>query len=241
MWNKIRAWYRKQAFFPSAAGGLLCNPFYWARRPLRREIEHCRTFFRGELLDVGCGTAPYRSLFPDCHYTGLEFDCEEMRQMGSADYYYDGKHFPFPPESFDGILSSQVLEHVFNPQEFLSECHRVLRNDGMMLITTPFVWDEHSQPYDFARYSSFGVAALLKQSGFEIVYQAKTGTDLSLFFQMYNLFVFKTIRPKSPRLRMILILLLTAPANVLCAVLRPIFPKNNDLYLDNIVLARKKA
>ena len=86
MMNKIRDWYRKQAFSPSAAAGLLCNPFYWARRQLWHEIEHCRSFFHGELLDVGCGTAPYRSLFVNCHYTGLEFDCEEMRQMGCADY-----------------------------------------------------------------------------------------------------------------------------------------------------------
>ena len=65
-----------------------------------------------------------------------------------ADRSYDGKTFPFSDGEFDAVLTSEVLEHVFNPDEFLSEINRVLRDDGVLLLTVPFVWDEHEQPFD---------------------------------------------------------------------------------------------
>ena len=68
-----------------------------------------------------------------------------VRQRGEADYFYDGQSFPFKGGSFDVVLTNQVLEHVFNPDVFLSEIHRVLTPDGVLLLTVPFLWDEHEQ------------------------------------------------------------------------------------------------
>ena len=71
------------------------------------------------------------------------------------------------------MLCNQVLEHVFNPQEFLGELGRVLARGGRLLLTVPFVWDEHEQPFDYARYSSFGLKALLEQHGFRVLQHRK--------------------------------------------------------------------
>jgi SAM-dependent methyltransferase len=68
-----------------------------------------------------------------------------------------------------------VLEHVFNPDDFLNEVNRVLKPSGKLLLTVPFVWDEHEQPYDYARYSSFGLRSLLEKHGFSIVKHEKVG------------------------------------------------------------------
>ena len=58
-------------------------------------------------------------------------------------------------------MCNQVLEHVFNPDDFVREIARVLKPGGALLLTVPFVWNEHEQPYDYARYSSFGLRAFL--------------------------------------------------------------------------------
>lgn len=157
----------------------------------------------------------------------------------NADYYYDGKQFPFHEGEFDSVLSSQVLEHVFNPEVFLSEANRVLKTDGILLLTVPFVWDEHEQPHDYARYSSFGLRYLLEQNGFVILDYRKSMNDIRVIFQMMNAFTYKKTITGNFYLNTIIILLLVAPFNILGEILAWILPKNNDLFLDNIVLAQK--
>jgi SAM-dependent methyltransferase len=55
-----------------------------------------------------------------------------------------------------------VLEAIFEPKCFLKELTRVLKPGGYALFTVPFIWDEHDQPNDFARYSSFALSTYLK-------------------------------------------------------------------------------
>src|SRR3546814_14676882 len=86
------------------------------------------------MLEVGCGTKPYRELFELEEYIGLEIDSPSARTQSRADYFYDGKKFPFEAEIFHSVLCNQVLEHVFNPDDFLQEIHRVLREGGMMSL-----------------------------------------------------------------------------------------------------------
>ena len=56
----------------------------------------------------------------------------------------------------------------------------------MLLLSCPFVWDEHEQPYDYARYSSFGIRHILEQNGFEILELRKSINDFSIFPQLVN-------------------------------------------------------
>ena len=81
------------------------------------------------------------------------------------------------------VVANEVFEHVFNPLDFLGVIKRVLRPGGMLLMTVPFVWDEHEQPYDFARYSSFGIKSVLEKNGFEIIAQRKTVTNFGVIIQ----------------------------------------------------------
>jgi SAM-dependent methyltransferase len=148
--------------------------------------------------------------------------------------------FPLPSNSFDSALCNQVLEHVFNPDEFLSEIYRVLKPTGKMLLTVPFVWDEHEQPYDYARYSSFGLKSLLEKNGFHVLDHKKIGADVTIIFQLINAYIFKVIQ-KWPRLvRLILTVSLMALFNILGLILGWLLPKNEDLFLDQIILVEKR-
>jgi len=134
-----------------------------------------------------------------------------------------------------------VLEHVFTPVEFLAELHRVLRPGGQLLLATPLAWDEHSQPYDFARYSSFGLRDLVQRAGFEIVAQRKTCADFRVIVQLASGFLYKVTATRHRLLNQTVQLLLLAPVNLAGGLLAWLLPRNEDLYLDNIVLARKSS
>ena len=80
------------------------------------------------------------------------------------------------------MLCNQVLEHVFNPDEFLLKINRVLKNDGKLLLTVPFVWDEHEQPFDYARYSSFGLKALIEKMVLKLLFTKNLAKMQQFYF-----------------------------------------------------------
>ena len=218
---------------------LFTNPFYFSRRGLYRGIAEYGKFITGKTLDIGCGQRPYEQLVASTKYIGLELDTPVARKMNKADYYYSGKRFPFRKSSFDSIMLNQVFEHVFNPDEFLLEVNRVLKIGGKILLTVLFVWDEHEQPYDYARYSSYGIASILNKNGFQILKQQKSVNDIGILFQLVTGFIYKKCVTKSILLNHIIFFLLITPFNILGALLVLVTPKSNDLYLDNILLAEK--
>lgn len=236
--RKLLAIYQREAFFPSILGFFI-NPFYFARKGLAKHVADLAVNITGKTLDIGCGSKPYTHLYQSNEYVGLEIDTPQNRVNKSADYFYDGNTFPFDNETFDSVVANEVFEHVFNPDQFLSETLRILKPKGMVLLTMPFVWDEHEQPYDFARYSSFGIKSLLEKHGFEIVKQRKSIDDIRVIFQLLNAYIYKKTVTKNAWLNVLITLILMAPFNILGEVLALITPRNPDLYLDNIVLARK--
>lgn len=238
MLRYLKQVYRRQMFFPGVLG-ILINPFFLARSGLVDAMKQFAQKLGGRLLDVGCGTKPYQSLFDVDAYVGLDIDSDATRKRGMADYFYEGQRFPFPDASFDSILCNQVLEHVFNPDEFLGEMMRVLKPGGKLLLTVPFVWDEHEQPYDYARYSSFGLRELLEKQGFRIEAHKKIGADASILFQLANAYLFKVSIGLPRLLKLLLTVLVMAPISLAGLVAGRLLPDNPDLFLDHVMLAEK--
>lgn len=230
--------YLREEFSPGILG-IFTNPFFLARRALWRAMRDFRPQVSGIVLDVGCGTKPYRSLFQAKQYVGLEIDSPQARKRNAAEHFYDGSRFPFEDGSFDSVLCNQVLEHVFNPEQLLSEIARVLKSGGRLVLTVPFVWDEHEQPWDYARYSSFGLQSLLARSGLKVLEHRKLNADLAVIFQLINAYLHKVCYTRNPVVNLALCLILMSPFNILGLILGRILPRNPDLYLDHAVLAEK--
>lgn len=227
----------KEQFEPTFIG-IFLNPFFIARRGLMKSIKELGVEINGKTLDVGCGTKPYEKFFNHSEYIGLEIETTLNRELKKADYFYDGGKFPFDSAQFDSIVTNQVLEHVFNPIEFLNEINRVLKTGGKLLLTVPFVWDEHEQPNDFARYSSFGLKSLLEKHGFEIIKHHKSVNDFRVIAQLINGYIYK-ITYKYRMAKILSTIFIMSFVSVGGIVISFLLPKNNDLYLDNIILARK--
>jgi len=238
MIKSLKTIYRRQTFFPGWLG-IFVNPFYFARSGLRDAMTEFAPMLSGRLLDVGCGSKPYQALFTVYAYIGLDIDSEASRKRGIADHHYDGNTFPFADASFDSVLCNQVLEHVFNPNEFLGEIVRVLKPGGKLLLTVPFVWDEHEQPYDYARYSSFGLRALLEKQGLKVLQHKKLGADASILFQLANAYLFKVTQGLSMLFKLLFTASVMAFVNISGVIARRLLPDNPDLFLDHVVLAEK--
>lgn len=235
--RRIHKYLSIQMFYPSLVG-LFVNPFFIARRGLVKAIANLSPNLTGSLLDIGCGRKPYEKLFHVDQYIGLDIDSERTRAEAKADFLYDGDKFPFPDNSFNSVLCNQVLEHVFNPDEFIKEIRRVCKPDGAILLTVPFLWDEHEQPFDYARYTSFGLKALLEKNGLKIEIHQKINPNLSAIFQLINCYLYK-ILPENLYVRLITCAIIMAPISLLGIILGKLLPNNQDLYLDQIIIAKK--
>jgi SAM-dependent methyltransferase len=229
--------YEKEQFVPSLFGVFL-NPYFFIRKGISEAIISNAEYMKGRLLDFGCGSKPYKSLINVHEYIGLDIEqVGHSHKNEQIDVYYDGKNIPFADNHFDVVFSSEVFEHIFNIEEIIFEIHRVLKANGHLLITLPFVWDEHEIPFDFARYTSFGIRHLLEKRGFKIIKLMKTGNYVEVIFQLLAAYVNQSILPL--KARKILSPLFVAPIIIAGLVLAKILPKNSNLFLNNVVLAQK--
>ena len=127
----------------------------------------CQEFVRGDVLDVGCGAKPYeKTWFSGAQkYVGLDYSAEKSK----ADVIGSALDLPFPDQSFETVVCTEVLEHVPNPLRALTEMRRVLKTGGMLVLTTPMYWPRHEVPYDFFRYPYDGLLYLIGESRLELV------------------------------------------------------------------------
>jgi SAM-dependent methyltransferase len=113
-------------------------------------------------IDLGCGSQPYRPLFESCGFTyrGADF--------GGGDIVIDERGRAGVGEaSADVILSFQVLEHVRDIGQYFGEAHRILKENGWLILSTHGTWLYHPHPEDHRRWTRQGLLAELAAHGFE--------------------------------------------------------------------------
>ena len=163
MIKAIKKCISEQNFNPGFMG-IFTNPLYIIRKRLFQSIVSNKMYLKGKMLDFGCGKRPYEKYISVEEYIGLDIESSgHNHEEEKIDVYYNGRNIPFNDNSFDSVFSTEVFEHVFNLNVVTSEIYRVLKPSGHLLISIPFVWDEHEAPYDFARYTSFGIKSILEE------------------------------------------------------------------------------
>lgn len=237
--DTIRCRLRRETFRPSLIGMLIGSSFI-SRRGLFCAIKELSPSIAGNVLDFGCGSKPYEALFTNAvNYIGMDLETTGHDHIDSkVDVFYDGRVLQFPDSHFDAVVSFEVFEHVFNLPDILKEINRVTKDAGHLLISTPFAWPEHEVPYDYARYSSFGIAHLLKNSGYEILEIKKTTTYLLAVSQMFMDY-FAQLGSRNWLIRPFLQLGLIFPSTLIAYGLSAVLPKRYGYYCNTVVLARK--
>lgn len=168
-------------FRPGSDGGWeinfeVANPrsIHFLDRKLRCLVPLVEEAIRGDVLDCGCGNAPFVQVY------GANADHLVLVDRAAGLPFLDARvdldrGLPFRGASFDAVLLSDVLEHVPRPSDLLEELHRVLRPGGRLLLSVPFLYPVHEAPYDFFRYTEFGLRALLAGAGFRLDHLASMG------------------------------------------------------------------
>jgi SAM-dependent methyltransferase len=160
-----------ERLYPKIWGRMAARYYYL--RELRRQLEKVIALFvinspHQLLADYGCGNKPYQPLFDPfiAQYIGLDLAINTKADVtinpkGKIDMY---------DESVGFVLSTQVLEHVENPNEYLKEAYRILQKDGKLILSTHGYWMFHPDPTDYWRWTSTGLQKIVREAGFEVVY-----------------------------------------------------------------------
>jgi len=120
------------------------------------------------VLDAGAGRGPYRKLFKHARYEAADF-AQFAERHTPLDYVCDINDIPVENGRFDAVVCNQVLEHLPDPYAALRELRRVLKPGGRILLTAPLFYHEHQKPYDYFRYTRFGLRRLFAEAGFDVV------------------------------------------------------------------------
>jgi SAM-dependent methyltransferase len=120
------------------------------------------------VLDAGAGKTPYKRLFSHARYESADFCQVDQKSYGEITYVCDLARIPVPDDQYDLVLLTQVLEHVPEPKPVLQELFRVLKPGGAIWLTAPLFFEEHDIPFDFYRYTQYGLKHLLQASGFTV-------------------------------------------------------------------------
>lgn len=122
----------------------------------------------GRVLDAGAGQAPYKKYFQHLQYESADFEKVD-KPYAKSTYVCDlCEHIPVEDGRFNYIVFNQVMEHLKEPADALSELHRVLAPGGRILCTVPLFYEEHEQPFDFFRYTQFAHKYLFSDAGFDV-------------------------------------------------------------------------
>jgi ubiquinone/menaquinone biosynthesis C-methylase UbiE len=155
----------------------------WRKRNFYFFKEKLANFDRkSTVLDLGVGPAQFKSLiqkeFPNT--IGIDF-----LAFPEADVVSDlNNPLPFKNDAFDLIIASNILEHLPNTREMLTECFRVLKPGGAIMGTVPFLARVHQKPYDFFRFTYYMLDKYLYDSGFRNIEVNSLGSSPEAYKQI---------------------------------------------------------
>lgn len=154
--------------------------------------QRLRRYATGKLVDIGCGSKPYKdmaSTYVQTH-TGVDHqDC--IHGKSCIDIIGTAYSIPLDSESYDTALCTDVLEHLEEPLLAISEAGRILKPGGYAIYTVPFFWHLHEEPRDFYRYTKYGLRYLFEKSGFEVVEITPLSGFSATFAQELVYFLFR--------------------------------------------------
>jgi len=154
------------------------NPLFIIKKLQRDNFSKYAEFFKGYILDIGCGTKPFNPYINCSKYIGMD----ELQDV-KPDICAKSGSIPFKADCFDGVICTELLEHLKDPESSLLEIKRVLKSGGYAYFSVPQSWGLHYEPQDYWRFTKYGIEYLLKKFNFEILEIKRIGGIFSLVGQ----------------------------------------------------------
>ncbi|MGQ0553951.1 MAG: class I SAM-dependent methyltransferase [Planctomycetota bacterium] len=121
------------------------------------------------VVDVGAGESHCEAFFRHGRYIAVDFAKGDARwDYSRLHLIADVQSLPLADGCADLVLNVVVLEHVPRPDQLLREASRILRPGGRLILCAPMAAGEHQVPYDFFRYTRYGLTQLCEQAGLRV-------------------------------------------------------------------------
>ena len=161
---------QKSRFFPPKGSN-----YYELNTSLSENlVANKNKFINKKILDIGAGEIPFKDFYKDLDVTTCDI---QNNTSGTIDHIIEVDNpLPFDDNSFEVIFLLDVLEHVKHDMKFLFECNRILKSNGIMVISVPFMYRFHEIPHDYRRYTPSGLEVIFNDSGFKIIELKNVGS-----------------------------------------------------------------
>ncbi len=153
---------------------------------LVKEIKKNAHYAKGVLLDVGCGSSPFQNYFLPHIEKYLKHEHPlAVKPNIEYDYLSELPEINAPTNSIDTIISFSVLEHVSEPFEAIKEFKRILKDNGVFMISVPQYWHLHEEPHDYLRFTKHVLREKITKLGFKILYMKEEGKSFATVGQAF--------------------------------------------------------
>ncbi len=174
-----------------------------------------------KMLDVGAENSPYRKYFQKLKYQSQDIKQNKTHTIDIIGDFNEGLP-QVKNESFDYILCTQVLEHLREPQKSFQEFNRILKANGKLFLTTHMCYDTHMIPYDYYRFTKYGLEYLGTSNGFALEHIAPHGGVFQVLARILDMLVPKLFHAKDGLFYYLYMLVFSIPTlvfNTICYVL----------------------
>lgn len=160
-WNSVRRYYVDEFF--------------------EKKIHLCKN--KDRILDLGGKKINKRGTF-NIDQFGFNVVYANFDLNTSPDICLDAHTLPFISNSYDCVICSELVEHIKHPSALFNEVNRVLKPKGIMLITAPFMYPVHADPFDYRRFTDHYFNEILSDIGFAEIVTEPQGGYWSVFVDM---------------------------------------------------------
>jgi SAM-dependent methyltransferase len=158
-------------------------------------LEVYSKYYKGILVDLGCGEAPHKNYFLQYVNQYIGVDWTNTLHNSKADIISDlNKEIVVKDNFADTIISLSVMEHLCEPQIFLNESYRILKKDGTIILGVPWMWWIHEAPHDYFRYTPYGLKYMFEKAGYKDIQVQPTTGFFTMWFLKMNYFSLKWIK-----------------------------------------------
>ena len=156
-------------------------------------------FSKGIVVDIGCGYRQVedaiRSNNSHTNYIGLDYPETGINLYEiKPDIYGDARYLPFKQASVDTILFLEVMEHLTAPERAIKEISQILKPKGYLLLSVPFLYPVHDVPFDFHRFTYFGIHHILEKNGLRVLKSERHGNFIDTAAVNLNMFCLSMLR-----------------------------------------------
>lgn len=215
-------------------------------------VKHLNKFLHAKLneyvmfgkyvCDIGCGEQPLRLAIENLggKYLGVDIT---NNTKNNVDVIANIHNVPLPDNTFDVILCSEVLEHVMYIESAFNELARLLKPGGHIIITSPFAYPLHEEPFDYVRITPYMIRECASAANLDIVQLNTTGNELEVMAVVWCNMWERMISGNKSISKKIFNAIMNTPVNVFTLAFSCLFEKSlpQKYFLSSVCVLSKAA